>query len=133
MGHVDPKSWFDHLSLPQRIIAIIASLIGLIGGVTLLLVEPPTWPAVFLIFVFVLFSAAILHNIPRIRAWVGSGYQLGVGFFLVFKSVSGEFETTFFRVAGLIVGVPLLVHLVIRGVIMEWRRQDSHRTIPQPD
>ncbi|OUC95138.1 hypothetical protein CA984_19905 [Streptosporangium minutum] len=99
---------------------------------TLLLVEPPAWPAVFLILAFVLFSAAILYNIPRIRAWVGSGYQLYAGFFLVFKSVSGEFETTFFRVAGLIVGVSLLVHLVIRGVIMQ-RRRNSHRTIPQPD
>ncbi|MFJ2030633.1 hypothetical protein [Streptosporangium sp. NPDC087985] len=129
---VDSKSWFDYLSLPQKVVTITASVVGLTGGMALLLLEPLTAPAFFLIFSFALFSVAILHSIPRIRAWFGSGYQLYMGFFLVFKSLSGELETTFFRVAALIVGVPLLVHLVVRGVTMEWRRwKDSHRTTTQ--
>ncbi len=98
----------------------------------LLLIEPPAGPAFFLILAFALFGAAVLHSIPRTRAWVGNGHQLYPGLFLVFKSLSGELETPFFRITALVVGILLLLHLVVRGVIMEWRRQDSHHTVSQP-
>jgi hypothetical protein len=110
--------------LPQRFVTIAVSLIGLVGGMALIFLDPPTtWPTFFLILAFAVFSLAILRNIPRIRAWVGGGHQLFAGIFLVFKSASGELETTFFRVTALLVGAALLVHLIVRGTISEWRRR----------
>ncbi|MEV6041782.1 hypothetical protein AB0L65_62520 [Nonomuraea sp. NPDC052116] len=79
MSPIGTKSWFDHLSLPQQVVTIIMSLIGLLGGVTLLLADPPPGPVFILILAFVLFSMAILRSIPRVRAWVG--FQLFLAHF----------------------------------------------------
>ncbi|MBE1588691.1 hypothetical protein ACFPOI_54830 [Nonomuraea angiospora] len=105
MEPVDQKrSWFDALTVPQRVVVGAVSAVGLVGGMALLLMDPPQDMAAFLlILAYVISAAAVLQSIPWGRARLGRGYRLWLGFALTFKSLSGELTTPAFQVAGLIV------------------------------
>ncbi|WP_346113359.1 hypothetical protein [Nonomuraea maheshkhaliensis] len=88
----------------------------------LLLMNPPhDLAAFFLIAAFVISAVAVLHSIPWARARLGGGSQLWLGVALTFKSLSGELTTAAFQVAGLIVGIGLLTHLLALAVIRDRR------------
>ncbi|YCK33587.1 hypothetical protein ACNF49_05680 [Actinomadura sp. ATCC 39365] len=134
MEPVDQKrSWFDALTMPQRVIVAATSAVGLVGGTALLLTDPPSnLAASFLIFAYAISAVAVLQSIPWVRARVGSGTQLCLGFALTFKSLSGELATPAFQVGGLIVGIGLLADLLVRAVIRDRRlRQGRRRTAAQ--
>lgn len=131
---VDQKrSWFDALTVPQRVVVGAVSAVGLVGGMALLLLDPPQDMAAFLlILAYVISAAAVLQSIPWVRARFGRGSQLWLGFALTFKSLSGELTTPAFQVAGLIVGVGLLTHLLVLAVIRDRRlRQGDQRITAQ--
>ncbi|MER5997994.1 hypothetical protein [Nonomuraea angiospora] len=129
MEPVDQKrSWFDALTVPQRVIVVAVSAVGLVGGMALLLMNPPhDLAAFFLIFAFVISAAAVLRSIPWVRARLGGGSQLWLGFALTFKSLSGELTTPAFQVAGLILGIGLLTHLLVLAVIRDRRLRQGRR------
>ncbi|MBB5775727.1 hypothetical protein [Nonomuraea jabiensis] len=134
MEPVDQKrSWFDALTVPQRVIVVAVSAVGLVGGMALLLMNPPhDLAAFFLILAYVISAVAVVHSIPWGRARLGGGAQLWLGFALAFKSLSGELTTPAFRIAGLILGVGLVTHLLVLAVIRDRRlRQGRQRTMAQ--
>ncbi|SDK73497.1 hypothetical protein SAMN05421874_110214 [Nonomuraea maritima] len=118
---VDQKrSWFDVLTVVQRVAVVAVSVVGLVGGTALLLMNPPQDLAAFLlILVYAVSAVGVLGSVPWVRVRLGSGAQLWLGLALTFKSLSGELTTPAFQVGGLIVGVGLLVHLLVLAVIRD--------------
>jgi ABC-type branched-subunit amino acid transport system permease subunit len=124
-----PSSWFNALSKPQQVTAIVMSLIGSIGGAAYLMFEPLIEPAAFfLILAYTLLSLMVLGGIPRVHLWFGGrGYLLYLGVFGVLKGASGELETPAIRVSTFVIGVLLLTYLIVRAVRIEWgKRQTDH-------
>ncbi|MFI7051980.1 hypothetical protein ACIBLB_07960 [Streptosporangium canum] len=125
-------SWFDALSRPQRVIAVVLALVGSVGGAVYLLLEPPTTlAALSLIFAYMLFSLMVLNGIPRVHLWLdGRGHLLYFGIFGVLKGASGELQTPAIRVGIFAVGALILAYLIVRVVRIEQRRkrQADHLT-----
>lgn len=115
---VDQKrSWFDVLAVSQRVAVVAVSVVGLVGGTALLLLNPPQDPVAFsLILVYVVSAVGVLGSIPWVRVRLGSGVQLWLGLGLTFRSSAGELETPALRIAGLIVGIGLLAHVLVLAV-----------------
>ncbi|MFD8533058.1 hypothetical protein ACFV0L_37175 [Streptosporangium canum] len=131
-----PSSWFNALSKPQQVTAIVMSLIGSIGGVACLWVGPRMDSApFFLILAYLLLSLMILNGIPRVHLWFdGRGFLLYLGVFAVTKGASGDLETPAVRVSVFVVGVLLLTYLIVRVVRIERRKRQTDHAEPQlPD
>ncbi|MBB4917332.1 hypothetical protein [Streptosporangium saharense] len=134
MSSVDqPSSWFDALSRPQRVTAVVFALVGSVGGAAYLLLEPPTTPAaLFLIFAYMLFSLMVLNGIPRVRLWLdGRGYLLYAGIFALFKGAAGGLQAPALRIGVFAAGALILAYLIVRIVrIEQGRKQRIDHTTP---
>ncbi|MER7128638.1 hypothetical protein [Streptosporangium saharense] len=118
-------SWFEVLSRPQRVTAVVFALVGSVGGMAYLLLEPPTTPAaLFLIFAYTLFGLMVLNGVPRVRLWLdGRGYLLYAGIFALFKGASGGLQTPALRIGVFAAGVLILAYLIFRIVRIEQERK----------
>ncbi|MFS1298823.1 hypothetical protein [Streptosporangium longisporum] len=121
------SSWFNVLSKPQQVIAIVMSLIGSVGGAAYIVFGPVMEPApFFLILAYALLSLMVLNGIPRVYLWFGGqGFLLYLGVFGVLKGASGELETHAIRVSTFVIGVLLLTYLIVRAVRIEWRKRQA--------
>lgn len=128
-----PSSWFNALSKPQQVAAIVMSLIGSVGGAAYLVFGPPMEPVpFFLILAYALLSLMVLNGIPRVHLWFGGqGFLLYLGVFGVLKGASGELTTPAIRVSVFVIGVLLLTYLIVRVVRIEWRKRQTGRAKPQ--
>ena len=125
MESADRKSWFASLSARQRVFVIAVPLVGLVGGVVVLIAEPEA-PLGFGIMIITL---ALLGTwVQRLRAWIGSGFQLSMGIGGVSMGVSGQLETLTVRALSLILGVSLLIHLLIHGLLLERATRKTRHT-----
>ncbi|WP_433436115.1 hypothetical protein [Nonomuraea sp. CA-141351] len=125
MESTDRKSWFASLSVRQRVFVIAVPLLGLVGGVVVLMAEPEA-PVGFAVMIFAL--VLLGKWVPRLRAWIGTGFQLYMGIGGVFMGLSGQLETLVARALSLIVGVSLLIHLLVRGFLLERGIRKTRRT-----
>ncbi|GAA4050936.1 hypothetical protein [Nonomuraea soli] len=113
-------SWFDALPMAPRYGLITVAVVGYVGGLAVLLGEPPSQlSASLLILVFAISGAVVFHSVPWVRARIGRGSQLLLGFFLVYKSLSGEFSGSVFRAVALLAGTAILLHLAALAVIRD--------------